>query len=713
VAVWRSFPTTLTTGDEPTQITRLDASANVFQVLGRSAALGRTFSPDEGLPGDRVGVLTAAMWERHFAANPDVIGRSIEVAGRAVTIIGVMPRDFEFLPADIGLVVANTFALERASRTRSPVSAVLSLPPDVTRDQARAQADAAWNRLQTEHPDALERYDFRVETLREQFPGESDTRLVQVTLLVALFVLLIAATNVASMLLARAEERRGEIALRMSLGAGHLRLLRQLLTESVVLAALSGVLGIALAWFSIGQLAGIWPPEIPDAFRPRAHPSVLGFSVLASFAIGIFFGLAPALQALRTSGQRDGLEEASRRGSRGHRRGHVRTAFVIGQIAIAIALLTGAGAMTQLTRSIVDVELGLNSERLLTFRTTASGARYDPPGTLARFHRDMEEALLALPGATGVAAMDELPRGRLIPQRQFTIDGRDTGDDGRLPETQMLSVNQAYFRTMEIPLREGRSFEASDRLGAAPVAVVSRTFAELHFPGERALGRRITLDGASREIVGIAEDVFHSRVELPGGLAGLAYLPMEQHPVRDVAFAVRTTGDPLVLASELRSTVRAVDPLAAVDAVQTLDTFIEREMAAVRVMGITMAIFAFLALALSAMGTYGVMAHGVARRSRELGIRIALGAGRASVVGLVLRTGIAQAAIGIAIGLPLGLMIQGATRGIGAQFRADVGGASTVVGVAVALAVVCLIASFLPATRASRIDPIKSLRADA
>lgn len=711
VAAWRSYGTTLTSATEPVPIRRMDATPNVFDVLGREAALGRTFAVGEGLPGPRVGVLTHAAWVGQFGADPGLIGRSIEVAGRNVTVIGVMPEEFQLLPANVGLVVANTFALERRSGARAPVQSVMALPEGVTPDQLRAQLEGAWQRLAEVHPDALGRYGIRLETLREQYPGASDARLVEVMLLVALFVLVIAATNVATVLLAKADERGPELAVRLALGAGRVRLVRQILTEATLLSAAGGVLGVAMAWLAVEQLGAIWPAEMPDAFRPRAHPTVLGFTLFISLGVGILFGLAPALHTLHR-GPGSGLSKVTRGGPRPSGLRGLRTALVTGQIAIALALLSGAGAMTQLSRNLVDVELGVRSEGLLTFRTTASGALFDDPRTLARFHDDIEAALLSIPGAEAVAVMDELPRGRSVPTPAFTIEGRAAGADEPSPVTMLLSVNHGYFETMEIPIREGRRFLATDRMDASPVAVVSEAFADFHFPGGSALGRRIELFGVDREIVGVAANVFHSRVELAGGLRGLAYLPMEQGPVRDVAYAIRTSGDPLAIAEEVRGAVRSVHARAPVSDVQTLDAFIELQMSDLRVIGRTMTLFGLLALLLSAMGTYGVMAHSVSGRRREIGIRVALGSGARGVIRLVLGQAMGQAALGIAMGLPIALLIRRATVGLGAEFRADIGGPSTVVWVTLALASVCLFASYLPARRATRIDPIQTLRAD-
>ncbi len=713
VAAWRPVRTTLTSLEEPMRLLRLDATPNVFEVLGRQAALGRTFSSDEGRPGSAgVAVMTHYLWETVFASDPGVVGKPVEVAEREYTVIGVMPPDFEFVPGDIGLVMANTFEDERDNRDGARVVAVTKLAGGSTAEQARAQADASWQRMTAQYPDELSRFTFRLETLREQFPGESDARLVQVMLLVALFVLIIAAANVANLLLARAEERAQEIGVRVSLGAGRIRLLRQLLTESTMLALLGGVLGVLLAAFAVAELAAVMPSGIPKAFSPRIQPAVLFFTVGISVGVGVFFGLAPALQALRPN-QSGTLSAVGRGGTAGRSRSRIRTAFVVGEIAVALALLAGAGAMTSMANDLVNVDLGLRSEGLLTFRTSGSGERYAEPGALAAFHREVEQELLDLREVASVAVMDELPRGRGVRAPEFTIDGREPQEGQEFPRTMMLSVNQAYFATMEIPLRDGRLFESFDREGAGPVVVVSKAFADFHFPYESAVGRRITLEDESREIVGVVADVLHTRVALPGGLAGMAYLPLEQHPIRSVAYAVRTTGDPTAIAGALRPAVWAVEAAAPVDDVRTLDTFIADEMAIIRVLGGMMALFGLLALVLSAMGIYGVMAHAVAQRTREIGIRMALGAQGGSVVRLVLRNGMAQTVAGIVLGLPLALLIRRAALGIGAQFKVELGGPMVIVLVAAALAAVCLVSTYLPARRAAGVDPIAALRSEA
>lgn len=713
VAAWRTISTTLTGGEEPVQIRRFDATPNLFEVLGREAALGRTFSIDEGRPGSTdVAVMTHRMWENLFASDREILGRPVEVAGREYTVIGIMPPDFEFLQADVGLVVPNTFEEERDVRVGGAVNAVALLTPSATTEQVQAQADVLWQRLATEHPEALSRFSFRIEGFREQFPGEGDTRMVQVMLIVALFVLVIAAANVANLLLARAEERGQEIAVRVSLGAGRIRLVRQLLTESVMLAMMGGVLGIGLAILAVQQIAGVMPPQLPRAVSPQIQPMVLAFTVMISAGVGIFFGLAPALQALR-SNQQGTLSAVSRGGTIGRARRRVRSAFVVGEIAVALALLAGAGAFITMSNGLLNVDLGVRTEGVLTFRTTASGEMYDDLAERSRFHREIEAELLELPQVVGVAVMDELPRGRGVRSSEFTIDGREPQEGQETPVTWLHSVNENYFSTMEVDLRSGRLFESMDGVDAPLVAVVNESLAEFHFPAEEALGRRITIQGESREIIGVVGDVFHTRVAFDGSLAGMVYLPMEQHPIRSVAYAVRTSNEPTELAGSVRPAVWAVEDSAPVNGVQTLDAFIANEMSAIRVIGGIMGLFGVLALVLSAMGIYGVMAHAVSQRRREIGIRMALGAEGSSVIRLVLRNGVIQAFVGILIGTPLAFVIRAASSGMAADFKSTLeGGPQAIALVAAVLALVCLLATYLPARRAAGVHPTTALRED-
>lgn len=709
MGAWRLTNVTLTGGEEPLPVRSATVSPNLLEVLGRQPSRGRGFRTAEGRPGaGGVAVLTHEMWTRNFADRPDILGASIELSGEPHTVIGIMPRDFEFIPADVGVLIPSTFEEEREERSGSRVTVVGVLSTGTAVEQAEAQMDIEWERLSASYPEENGHLRAELSPLREDFPGESDARLVEVILAVGVFVLLIAAANVANLLLARAEGRGQEIAVRISLGAKRARIMRQLLTESVLLGSIGGAIGIALSVYGVRGLAGVMPVEIPRAFLPQLHPTVLAFAVLASVGVGVLFGLAPALQALR-SNQRDGIGEGSRGGTAGKARKRLRSAFVVGEIALALGLLVGAAALGAIANDMVDADLGFDSEGLLTFRTSASGDAYDDESERARFHREIERELRALPRATGIAVMPELPRGQNVSGTAVTIDGRAVPEGGP-PTSLWHAVNTDYFETMGVPLVAGRLFEESDRADAAPVLIVNQAFVDYHFPNEEAVGNRVTIRERSREIVGVVGNVFHTRVVLRGSLSGMAYLPMEQEPIRNVAYAIRTSGDATALADDLRPTVWRVEPRAAVSQVQTLDTFIAAEMAAPRALGTIMGLFGLLALILASMGIWGVMAHAVAQRNREIGIRMALGAKGGQIMKLVLRNGVAQAGLGILIGTPLAVFIRRASEGIAVDFQVSMGGPGLMIGVGALLTVVCLAATYLPARRALGVDPANALR---
>ncbi len=709
IAAWRVASVTLTGGDEPVPARLVAATPNVFEVLGRQPDQGRGFSAADGRPGAAgVAVLTHDMWVTQFASDPNILGTTIELSGQSHVVVGIMPEDFDFVPGDVEVLVPSTFEDEREIRSGSRVVVVGTLKLGTTTEQAQAQLDIAWQRLAAEYPEENARLGLEIMPLREVFPGEADARLVEVMLAVALFVLLIAAANVANLLLARAEERNQEIAVRVSLGAKRTRILRQLLTESVLLGIIGGALGIMLSIYAVKGLSGVMPTEIPRAFLPQLQPMVMAFAVAISVAVGVFFGLAPALQALRTD-QRASLGEGSRGGTVGKARKRLRSAFVVGEVAIALALLAGAVGLSAIADGMVNADLGFESEGLLTFRTGAAGEAYDADSEQARFHREIERELLALPQVTGIALMPELPRGQNMSTAALIIDGREVPEAGP-PTTLWHAVNTNYFETMGIPLQTGRLFEDSDRADAVSVVVVNEAFADFHFPGEDPVGRRITIRDESREIVGVVANVFHTRVVLRGSLNGMAYLPMEQEPIRNVAYAIRTSGEPTALADDLRPAVWRVDPRAAVSQVQTLDTFIEREMAAVRALGLIMGGFGALALILSSMGIWGVMAHSIAQRTREIGIRMALGARSGQVMSLVLRNGLIQAGLGILLGTPLAFLVREASRGVAVDFQTSLGSPMLMVGIGALLAVVCVAASYFPARQALAVHPADALR---
>ncbi|HZD03340.1 MAG TPA: FtsX-like permease family protein, partial [Longimicrobiales bacterium] len=471
---------------------------------------------------------------------------------------------------------------------------------------------------------------------------------------VALFGLLIACANVANLLLSRADERQKEVAVRTALGAGRHRILRQLLTESVTLGMVAGAVGIGLAIGLVRWIQGAMPPEMPRALMPRLAPEVLLATVLVSVLAGVVFGLAPALQAVRGD-LREALGEGSRGGTAGRNRRRLRNAFVVGEFAVALALLTGAGFLVQVFRELTEADPGFRQEGLLTFTVTVPEDRYPEPEDLRRYEDDLLTALARVPGVRGVAAMSSLPRGRSNPSRTYTVAGKPVAEEGERPEAGFQAVSPDYFATMEIPLTEGRDIERTDRDDTQPVVVVSRAFVRRELPREDPLGRTVTITGEEtpRVIVGVVEDIVQERIPLQGRQGEALYVPLAQVPLRAPSFALRVPGDPTSVAGDVRQAVWSVNPDQPVAQLRTLDAHVDESLAGPRAISTFLAGMGVIALLLAAMGIYGVMAHAVAQQQREIGIRMALGAGRTTVVGMVTRSGLVLAAVGMLLGLPL------------------------------------------------------------
>ncbi|HSG08524.1 MAG TPA: FtsX-like permease family protein, partial [Longimicrobiales bacterium] len=525
---------------------------------------------------------------------------------------------------------------------------------------------------------------------------------------VALFGLLIACANVANLLLGRAEERQKEVAVRTALGAGRHRILRQLLTESITLGVVAGGLGMVLAVGVVRWIQGAMPAEMPKAMFPRLDPEVLLATVAVSILAGVAFGLAPALHAGRGD-LREALGEGSRGGTASRARRRLRNAFVVGEFAVALALLTGAGFLMDAFNRLTEADPGFRQEGLLTFSLQAQEDRYPGPADLRVYEDELLASLAAVPGVEGVAAMSSLPRGRGNPRARYTVAGSPIPEEGEQPTAGYQTVNPGYFSTMEIPVVQGRALEATDRDDSQPVALVSEALVRRDFPGEDPLGRTISVRETDRVIVGVVRDVIQDRIALGGDRGEAIYVPLAQAPLRAVSFALRAGADPTRLAADVRQAVWAVNPDQPVAQLRTLDDFVAESLAGPRSISLFLGAMGLVALLLAALGIYGVMAHAVAQQQREIGIRMALGAGRGSVVGMVTKTGVGLAGVGMIVGLPLSYLMYRAASSVLNLFEAEValGYALKVAG---ALAVVALVATVLPAGKASAVEPGVALR---
>jgi len=703
-------PANLTGGDEPERVRLVKMSPETFAVLGRSPILGRDFEAKEGVAGaGSVAVLSHPFWQRYFAADRLILGRSVAIDGKSFDVVGVMSEDFDFLPADVDVFIPTNWE-ERSSDRERGLLVMGRLKDGRTPEEAEAESSAISTQLAVEHPESNEGYRSLAMPLRDYFPGRTDTLLMYIMLTVSGFVLLIACANIANLLLARAEARQREVAVRTALGAARSRILRQLLTESVLLALMGGALGALLSFYSVRWVRQGMPAQLPVSFLPEMDGTVLLYTLVTSMLAGMIFGIAPALHTFGDD-LREGLGESTRGGTATRKRNRLRNAFVVAEIGAALALLIGSGALLNIFQKFIMPDPGFEVQGLLTAQLTVSEDRHPTDADVQRFHREVVRKLSEIPGVSGVAAMNELPRSRASATTEFTIEGRATLRHNEEPVSGWQAVNGNYFTTLGVPIRQGRGVTEEDREDTEAIAVVNESFVETFFSDEDPLGQRLVLMGRPRRIVGVSKNIYQSRMPDDGGKLGpVVYLPMEQQAARSKSFALRVEGEPSALAEAVRAAVWAVDPEQPVSNVQTLTQHIDTELSGPKVISVVLTIFAVTALLLSAMGIYGVMAHGVAQKTREIGIRMALGAAGTDVVGLVTRQGMRLALLGLALGAPFAFAL---TRLVRSTFTATSGVTPQMVLLVIGvLAAVAFVATYLPARRAARIQPVRALATD-
>ncbi|TDI36640.1 MAG: ABC transporter permease [Acidobacteria bacterium] len=700
----------LTGGDEPERVRLVNTSPETFGMMGRQPFIGRDFDSDEGSRGGVV-ILSFPFWQRYFGEEAGILGDEITVNGVPHTVIGVMPEDFDFIPANVDVYRPTdwTEGLRRDDRDDRSLLVMGRLVDGRGIEEAQAELEAIASQLETEYPDANAGYGVHAIPLRELFPGPTDTMLMYILMTVAGFVLLIACANIANLLLARAEGRQREIAVRTAMGAGRARILRQLLTESVLLAVVGGTLGTLLSIYGVRGVASGMPAELPRSFMPVLDATVLMYTLAISMLAGVVFGIAPALHSF-AGDLRESLGEA-RGGTVSRQRNRLRSAFVVIEIAAALALLVGGGVLLGIFTELVNRSPGFESKGVLTAQLTVSEDRYPSDADVLRFYEEAIRRLEEVSGIETVAAMIDLPRSRGVSHTEFTFDGREQPLANEEPTADWQAVNPQYFSALGVPLSRGRALSDTDRTDTQLVTVVNERFVEVFLPDEEPLGTQITVLGASRQIVGVSKNVFQTRMPLEGGKIGPAlYLPMAQKPVRNMSLAMRASGEPTALADAVRAAIWAVDPAQPVTAIQTLDEHIATQLSGPRIISFVLALFGAAALMLSAIGIYGVMAHSVAQRTREIGIRMALGAAGKDVVKLVTRQGMSLAAIGLCVGAPLAYAM---VRAIQTMFlAADMIDPKLIVGVTLTLAAVAFTATFLPALRASRVQPTRALQTE-
>ncbi len=709
MAAYGTETVSVTGGDQPEQIEIVQGTPNLLDVLRVRPTLGRTFRPEEAAAGGgNVLVITYAYWQRRFNGEPDILGRTLTLDGKPCTIIGVTPEGFEMLPAGTQ-AFRPTDLSGLDDRAAKDWLVYGRLRPGATVSRARGEITTLAQRLESEYPDANRGWGALVQSARDTFPGPTDTKIILILIAVSLFGVAIAVANVANLLLGRAETRMKEVAVRTALGAGRVRILRQLLTESILLAAVGGALGTVLAIYLIRALRAAMPPVLPPTFLPTLDVPTLLATVGVAVTAGVLFGLAPALHAMRGD-LREALGEG-RGGTSSRTRRRVRQAFVVGQIAVALALVTGAGFLGRAMGSLATAPPGYTPTGLLTFQIALPEYKYPGPAERRSVERELERRLRAIPGVEDVAMMTTLPRSMGNPATPMQVVGHETADANDRPQVMWQAVNPGYFSTLRIPLRSGRLFLDTDREDASPVVIVSEAFARRYFPGEDPLGKGLDLFGAQRTIVGVVGNIAQSRVPLDGRVDGGLYLPVAQRPSQAPFFALRTAGEPQAVAGDVREAVWSVDPDQPIGFLKTLTDHIREQLAVIVFIEAFVGALGLLAMILSAMGIYGIMAHAVLQERREIGIRMAVGARAGQVVGRVTRTGLTLTGVGLLLGAPLAFLVHRAVLSALSLFapRLPIGFTLGAIGVLVGAAI---LASYLPARRAAKVDPMRALAAE-
>ncbi|NNF28479.1 MAG: ABC transporter permease, partial [Gemmatimonadetes bacterium] len=720
---YRTGTASIETADRPVRVPSAVATWTLFPTLGVSAALGRTFTEQEDLPGaDPVAMISDGLWRRAFAADPSVIGRNVRLGGIQTTIVGVLPAGFDMEDAGVDVwTPANLDPSDHSSRRGNHFLVVVGRAnPGVPIERVQADLDRLEVRWQEEYGDThapsaefhpMSAYDFR-----EDIVG--DIRPAMMLLLGAVaFVLLIACANVANLLLARSETRSKEVAVRVAMGAGRRRMVKQLLTEGVTLALAGALAGLVVGHFALQGLLRVNPDGVPRSDVIGLDWKVGLFTAAVALATGVIFGLAPLIN---TTLSRVGstLKEGGTRSTKGSAGLRARRLMVIAEVALAVILVTGSGLMLRSMSALQQVDVGFQPEGLLTMQVSLPQADYPTAVEVGAFFESALERIRALPGVESATVTSGLPPLMTLNANDTEFEGVQRVEDGPAHNVDYwTSVDSDYLETMGARLLEGRAFTPSDALAETPVMMVNERLARTFYPGSSPVGRRIRPPGQDNpwfNVIGVVADIKQAGVNNDAGTQLFFYGPQLTQgglfAYRTQDFVVRTSGEPLSLSAPVRRVLSEMDPALPVSDIQTMQENVARTMAQPRFMTLLLALFAGVALLLAAVGTYGVMSYSVAERYREIGIRMAMGAERRTVLGLVLRQGGLLAIVGVVLGVGGAL---GLTRFLQSQlYEVSATDPRTFVLAPAFLAFVALLACFVPAQRATRVDPVTALRED-
>jgi putative ABC transport system permease protein len=705
---------------EPARLQGEVVTADLFPLLGVAPTLGRTFHADEDKPSDaRVVVISHSLFRKHFGEDPSILNEVITLDGRGYTVVGVMPPGFEFPIQNDPVDLWTTIAIDAAGS--SPVTnqrgahflrVIGRLKPGVAPEQAQADLTAIGARLEQQYPDENTNRSLRHESALSALVGEIRPMLLILLGAVAC-VLLIACANVANLLLARATSRHKEMAIRSALGASRIRVIRQLLTESVLLSLCGGAVGLLLAVWWSDLLIALGKDDIPRAVQVGIDFRVLGFTLGVSLLTGLIFGLAPAFHSSKSE-LVDALKEGGRGTSEGGRRNKMRSVLVVSELAIAVVLLVCAGLLLQSLWRLRSVNSGLQTENLLTFNVGLPEVEYKFDRQ-TQFFIDLKSRLEATPGVQAASTIYPLPLSGDRFSISFEIEGRPMEPKDH-PSADFFTTGVGYFRAMGIPIIKGRDFEDRDKHGSTPVIIITDTFARQHFPNEDPIGKRIkpgisSIEGEKstmREIIGIAGDVRNRNLNTEARAA--YYVPHTQIPFSQMVAVAKTTSEPRSLIPAVTKVVAGMDQDVPLFDVKTMEEYLSASVAAPRFSSTLLSIFAAVALVLTVVGLYGVMSYSVAQRTNEIGIRLALGAQSRDVLLMIVKQGGWLIVIGLAIGLAGAYALTRLMASL--LFGVTAKDPFTFVAVAGLLAIVALLACYVPAWRATKVDPMEALRCD-